>query len=133
MMTTVWDQDRSVEQEGERDWNTTKVFAFSNTVMYKVQQSHGPQQSCRTSSLLRSEVSPKVVWTNKVVSPNLGFASQRSVAATKEQEQAGKKRWLESHYGEPRKTATDSARPDGDLYMLPGLPQALPIALARGQ
>lgn len=70
----------------------------------------------------------------KVVSPNLCFASQRSVAATKElQEQAGKKRWLESHYGEPRETATDSAGQDGDLYTLPGLPQALPIALARGQ
>lgn len=56
-----------------------------------------------------------MAWTDKVVSPNLVFASQRSVAATKElQEQAWKKRWLESHYGEPRKTATDSARPDGD-------------------
>lgn len=46
----------------------------------------------------------------------------------------GRKRWLVSHYGEPRTTATDSVGQDrGDLYTLPGLLPALPMPLARGQ
>lgn len=53
-MRTVWDQDRSVGHKRERDWNIAIVCASSNMVMYKVQQSHGPQQSCRPSSLLKN-------------------------------------------------------------------------------
>lgn len=87
-MTTVWDQDRSVEQEGERGWNTTKVFAFSNTVMYKVQQSHGPQQSCRPSSLLRSEVSKGGLDRQGGLS-KLGFCQPEKCCSNKRAARAG--------------------------------------------
>lgn len=53
-MRTVWNQDRSVGLDEERDWNIATVWAYSCMVMYEVQQNHGPQESCRHSSLLRS-------------------------------------------------------------------------------
>lgn len=91
-----------------------------------VQSTAEPWTTAELQTLISAE-------KHKVVSPNLCFASQRSIATTKEmQEQVGKKRWLESRDGEPRKTATDSAGQDEDLYTVPGLPQAPPIALPRG-